>query len=272
MNKNMKYIKTFEELKPDVYKKAGEKLKKMNHTDRGDNLIKYGLSKNHEKALSVASDMRDLYAKYNLGKIGIHIDWFGDKEDGWDFEGDDKNFDWSFRMLDDITGEEWDKYCDVNLIRCFVSVIPSDEMINYVFNEYERDQREDHEGAVEFIQDEFVNAPMAVMMIDMSFRSELDSKLELVNIAVSDWGEFDNVKFYDRRSANKLKTLMYKIFSNEIDYPAGTHGDFRNKPMYEEIEEMFSELDLLTEYNTEVKDIADQIKAFPTNKLYSQIN
>ena len=42
----MKYLMMFEELKSEIYKKAGQKLKELGQMSRGEELIKYSLSKN----------------------------------------------------------------------------------------------------------------------------------------------------------------------------------------------------------------------------------
>jgi hypothetical protein len=269
MNKNMKHIKAFEELHPDVYKKAGTELKNMNHTDRGSNLIKYGLNKKKQDSINNAENIRNVFNKYNMGKLALYIDWFAKNDAGWDFDGDDKNFDWSWITLTDITLEEWDNAADINLIRGFISIIPSKEMIEYVFNEYE-EERDDHEGAVEFIQDELFTGSMPVILVNLKVGTELDEKLKLVGIDVSGFGEFENVEFLDRKSANKFKHTLFNIFSKKIEYPSGEHGHWLHKPAYEELDEMFSELDILSEYNTEIEDLAPQIKSYPTNKMYRQ--
>lgn len=58
----MKYLKLFEELRPETYISAGQKLKKKGHNKRGDNLINYATS---------LRDMKDEPYDKNIFKYNI---------------------------------------------------------------------------------------------------------------------------------------------------------------------------------------------------------
>lgn len=76
-------------------------------------------------------------------------------------------------------------------------------------------------------------------------------------------------KISDRKTAINLKNLLYNIFSEKIDYPSG-YTDIVN--MYDKIEHDLNapEIDLISEYGFNMSQLADFVKSFPVNKLYSE--
>jgi hypothetical protein len=249
----MKYLRKFnEELRPQTYRNAARKLKKLGHDDRAKELEDWSGVKERELELEKWKQNIDEFSKFGKFKINLvnpktgkklteefyislHIDRysFGDSLDG---------------MIEDGEGEFW----------IAIGIIPT--------------TKEVLDKCVEMVPDpDMGNGFIWAMSISLDFVIENDTirmtKYRLHNYDESISGD---VSFADRPSANRFKNLLKDMFSDpNFNYPSG-YTDFQY--FYEMVYYIFgAQFGLSSEYGFSSEMITDFIKTISPNEMYKSI-
>lgn len=266
----MRYLKRYnEELKPETYLSAAQKLQKLGHQRRPEALKSYAeeikqrqKEERKAKTLEEAKKLGEYDVKFGdfVGRCYIYFSWINDDFDDYvqDFKSDDGSALW---------------------LRFSMGFIPVDEETLYLFNEGEtrtgyKNSKISYsispsDNGVWWIQDFHIclsKSSYSINQNDLNLYTDIeDSSKELIpNGEVYVEGiEFPAFYFADRANAQKFKTMLYKLFNSEIIFNADA-----NRPggMVEMIRE-----ELVGEYGfgfNEYIRFVESIKRIRVNNLY----
>jgi hypothetical protein len=235
----MKYLRRFnEELSPEIYQNAADKLKKMGHVDRAKDLDEWADLTNWKKEL-------EEYSKYGIFKITIKNPETGEKVTGeftldiiFDqlaFEDDPESGIGHTIGITPTTKELIDK-CN--------SIMPEPDMGNGFYWAF-------------------------------FFNLNYNINNDVVEITGFDLFDYDDsqtgeVAFADRASANKFKNLMIKIYSDKnLDYPSG-YTDADN--LWDKLTtSILGNASYASEYGFKLEDVANYIRTISPNELYKSL-
>jgi hypothetical protein len=247
----MRYLKTYnEELKPDTYKSAADKLSQMGHVKRPEELMKwYEVTKEKEKQ---ELKRKSLEEASKLGTYKLTLSYY-EKNKNHKFTGD---FYIYFQWNDDLFNEnyfDWkDGYSRTLWLNFSFAILPaseeSTELINNVFS-----------GIVNKDGKSYIGN-FSINLSDSGSEEKLNPN------GVFHWENWDEVSdFYlsDRGSAQKFKKLLYDIFKGDVvlgDTPE-LPGGLKEKVL----DHLCSDLDHTLE---EYEEFMESLKKISLNKLY----
>ena len=253
----MRYLRKYnEELKSDTYKSAADKLTKMGHVKRPEELMKWhAIAKEKEKE-EVKRKAIEEASKLGTYKMTL------DSGDG-KFTGDFYiYFYWDNDIFDD-NYEDWKRFDNTSLWLSFpIAVLPaSEESKEFVNNVLDKEIGLGTDGkcylgsfALKLTQggneyNEETNKETFVLKPDGAFY----------------WEEWDSISWYmaDRASAQKFKKMLYDVFEGNIiwrETPALPGG------LKEQIlDYLCSDMDHTLE---EFEEFIESLKRISVNKLY----
>jgi len=265
----MRYLKTYnEELKSDTYKSAADKLAKMGHVKRPEELMKsYNVAKEKEEREEEERRKREeeerikreeqvkikcLEESSKLGKYKFTIDYW-DKNKKGTFTND---FYIYFSWNDDLfmeNYEDWKEGYNSNLWLNFsLAILPaseeSTEFINTVLEEY-------------------VNKDGKCWLGSFGLNLSDSDSSEKLNpngaIYLESWDCVSDFYMSDRASAQKFKKLIYDIFKGDV-----VLGDTQELPggvKEKVLDHLCSDLDHTLE---EYEEFMESLKKIRVNKLY----
>ena len=264
----MRYLKRYnEELKPETYLSAAQKLQSLGHQRRPEALRVYAeeikqrqKEERKAKTLEEAKKLGEYDIKFGdfVGRCYIYFCWIND-----DFDDYIQDF----------------KSGDALWLRFSMGFIPVDEETLYSFNEAETRTGYPNskisysispsDNGVWWVQDFGINlskSPNSINNKDVELYTDIeDSSKELIPTGevYMDGIEFPCFYFADRANAQKFKTMLYKLFNSEIIFNSDS-----NRPggMVEMIRE-----ELVGEYGfgfNEYIRFVESIKRIRVNNLY----
>jgi hypothetical protein len=249
----MKYLKKFnEELRPQTYRNAARKLKKLGHDGRAKELEDWSSIKERELELEKWKQNIDELSKFGKFKINLVNTETGEKlteEFYISLHIDRDAFDDSLdAMVEDGEGHFW----------IAIGLIPT--------------TKEVLDKCVEMLPDpDMGNGFIWAMSMTLDFVIESDTmrmtKYELHNYDESISGD---VSFADRSSANRFKILLKKMFSQpDFNYPSG-YRDFQY--FYEMFYNVFgAQFGLSSDFGFTPEMISDFINTLSPNEMYKSI-
>lgn len=253
-NRDMKYLKRFnEELKPRTYRNAAAKLLKQSprNQQRADELRGWADKRQMADDSSKWEQMKQQCSKF--GTYNLHIE---NSDNGTDFVGNFHpyiSFDRE-AFLDEYeyNREQGDKF-DMP-ITFFLGSIPADQ--------------ETLDKCIEVMPDpEFGNGFFWTNTISVLLYFEAGSvKIHDAKIDVYDDGTCGDASVADRKSAQVLKNILIKMFSEpNLGYPSG-YNDFDSfYDMFEAI--VLAGAGLSSDYGFSMEAIADFLKGMSANKF-----
>lgn len=249
----MKYLKKFnEELRPQTYRNAARKLKKLGHEGRAKELQDWSDVKEKELELEKWNQNIDEFSKFGKFKMNLVNPETNQKitEDFYiSLHIDRDSFDDSLdEMIADGEGNFW----------IAIGLIPVD--------------KKTLDKCIEMVPDpDMGNGFIWAMSITLDFVIEGDimrmTKYELHNYDESISGD---VSFADRASANRFKNLLKKMFSQpDFNYPSG-YRDFQY--FYEMFYNVFgAQFGLSNDFGFTPEMISDFINTLSPNEMYKSI-
>ena len=250
----MKYLKKFnEELDPQTYRRAAGKLLKQSpfNKERADDLRDWA-----DKREMAEDSAKWEKMKQQCSKFGTYNLQIGNNADGTEFVGSFHPFITFDRdgFLDEYEcnkeeGENFDMP-----IGFFIGSIPADQ--------------ETLDKCIETMPDpDFNNGFFWTGIVSMLLYFE-DGSVKIHDIKI---GEYDDslhgdVAITDRKSAQALKTILVKMFSEpDLGYPSG-YTDFDS--FYEMFEaKILAEAGLSSDYGLTMEKIAEFLRATSANKF-----
>ena len=266
----MRYLKKYnEELKPETYLSAAQKLQSLGHQRRPEALRVYAeeikqrqKEERKAKTLEEAKKLGEYDVKFGdfVGKCYIYFSWINDDFDECvqEFKSEDGSSLW---------------------LKFSMGFIPVDEETLYSFNEAETRTGYPNskisysispsDNGVWWIQDFGINLSKSVGLInqnDISLYPDIEEATEELipgGDVYLDGIEFPAFYFADRANAQKFKTMLHKLFNSEIIFNADS-----NRPggMVEMIRE-----EIVGEYGfgfNEYLRVVESIKRIRVNSLY----
>jgi len=250
----MKYLKKFnEELRPQTYRSAAAKLLKQSpfNKERADDLRDWADKKEQTQNSEKWEKMKAETSKF--GTYNLHIE---NNADGVDFVGNFHPY-ISFDRDAFLDEYEYNKESFDNFdmpLYFFLGSVPADQ--------------ETLDKCIETMPDpEFTNGFFWTNSIGIQFYFESGSvKINDVKIDEHDDSLTGSVSVADRKSAQTLKTLLVKMFSEpNLGYPSG-YNDFDS--FYEMFEaKVLAEAGLSSDYGFSMEAIADFLKGVSANKF-----
>lgn len=250
----MKYLKKFnEELRPQTYRSAAAKLLKQSpfNKERADNLRDWA-----DKREMVEDSVKWGKMMQECSKFGTYNLQIGNNADGVDFVGKFHPY-ITFERDGFLEDYEYNKeqVADFDMpLSLFLGSIPADQ--------------ETLEKCMETMPDpEFNNGFFWTNTISIQLYFESGSvKINDVKIDEYDDSLTGSVSIIDRKSAQALKTLLVKMFSEpNLGYPSG-YNDFDS--FYEMFEaKVLAEAGLSSDFGFSMEAIADFLKAVSANKF-----
>ncbi len=250
----MKHLKKFNEeyTNPEVYRSAGNQLRRLGHKGRGDRLHDHADQIGKNKTLRNIDTIRKKYEQF--GTLGLDI---SEGLADWDFE-EKGDFNFIIQFDDGHTGDTYERGDDLResiQLYFWIGLIPTNEYVNHLFDEYDGVDRE-------FLRGDIEKGFIFVTPFQINFDVGLDH-FKLSDINIMGGSEYGEVQFRNRSSANKFKSTLAKIFARRVHYPCVNSTNDETS----EIESIFSELDILADYGMEVKDVSKLIQKFSINNL-----
>ena len=250
----MKYLKKFnEELRPQTYRSAATKLLKQSpfNKERADNLRDWA-----DKREMVEDSVKWEKMKQQCSKFGTYNLQIGNNADGTEFVGSFHPY-ITFERDGFLDEYEYNKEqgADFDMpLSLFLGSIPADQ--------------ETLEKCIETMPDpDFGNGFFWTNNIGIQLYFESGSvKINDVKIDEYDDSLTGSVSITDRKSAQTLKTLLVKMFSEpNLGYPSG-YNDFDS--FYEMFEaKVLAEAGLSSDFGFSMEAIADFLKAVSANKF-----
>ena len=250
----MKYLKKFnEELKPQTYRSAAAKLLKQSpfNKERADDLRDWA-----DKREMVEDSAKWEKMKQECSKFGTYNLQIGNNADGTEFVGRFHPYITFDRdgFLDEYEYNK-EKGADFDMqLGLFLGSIPADQ--------------ETLEKCIETMPDpDFNNGFFWTNNISILIYFENGStKIHDIMIDEYDDSLTGSVSVTDRNSAQTLKTLLAKMFSDpSLGYPSG-YNDFDS--FYEMFEaKVLAEAGLSSDYGFSMEAIADFLKGVSANKF-----
>lgn len=226
----MRYLKKYnEELKPETYLSAAQKLQKLGHQRRPEALRAYAeeikqrqKEERKAKTLEEAKKLGEYDIKFGdfVGRCYLYFSWINDDFDEYvqEFKSEDGSALW---------------------LRFSMGFIPVDEETLYLFNEGETRTGHRHskitsvispaDNGVWWIQDFGINLSKSVGSInqnDVNLYPDIEEATEELiptGEIYMDGIEFPTFYFADRASAQKFKMMLYKLFNSEIIFNADSN-------------------------------------------------
>jgi hypothetical protein len=255
----MRYLRKFnEELNPDTYLSAAEKLKKLGFRHRSKELTSYGNNKIKKLVNDRVGEYRKKFGKF--GKLSLYIPDLHIGKKDWNF---DTTIPFDFIIQFDVerTSEYFDTHLEIQdrtelELFFWLGIIPTQELIDYIFDEL--DPLKPYE---ENIMYEMRNGFFWINTFSIKFNVGIE-KFELESIKLEEY-EYGEVAFLDRLSSNKFKNTLRDIFTGKIVYP-NTYTSDSTKDI---IDNSLIDMEILTEYNIESEDIGKMINDYSVNKI-----
>lgn len=249
----MKYLRRFnEELNPSTYRNAAKKLRKLGHEPRAKELEQWSKKRQSDDNIERWKEEIDTYSKFGKFKLNIinpstgevlkedfHLCLVMDRmafHDDLDIIRDDKKGQFVFMVGLIPATEEALKKC--------LSVLPDCDM-------------ED-------------NGFFWGMIFVLDFTIDNVLKLNKFSIGGFDESTSGQVSFADRQSANRLKTLLKRMFSDpNLNYPSG-YNDITN--FYDMVVNIFgAEYGLSSDYGFEPEQVSKFMNTVRPNEIYKTI-
>jgi hypothetical protein len=238
-----KFIKTYEELSPDLLRRASDKLANLGHTRRSRDM-------KLERIKKVSTELTEKYEKFGT----VHINNKTLKEYGYnDVKENRYHFFLEFDNDLDYTGEPPPSGYDFKLPFRF-NMIPDNTMIEHLYRQDAKWKAELEPGYM-FLGD-----------INLNYHVNLDGfEFQTVDFYESDLGVFN---FVDRKSAVNVLGVIRKMF-NGVNYPwpylfnnelVASQSDF--------FKETIDDLPLLGDYGVEFDDLKSQFFKYKVNQMY----
>lgn len=244
----MKYLKTINELRSDVYTRAAYKLNKLGQTDRAEKLKQWGNVKAENEQLAKWEENKKIYSKF--GKIKLKITTKNTTFTG-DFYLDivlDRD------SFEDQMAEEWpeDNYNNCSFW-AGIGIIPADDMTLAQCMD-ELPEPDLHNGFF--------------WGLSLLIEFKLNNKVEFTDMTLENYDTAlsGDVKIADRPNAGRFRTMLIKMFSDpNYNYPSG-YIDFEY--FYDYVNTFFgATMGLESDYGFTSETIADYIKTVSANKL-----
>lgn len=248
---------TNEELKSNTYKSAADKLAKLGHKQRPEELMKW-----HEITKQKENDAMKLATLNDCKQLGVYQIYLSYRKDGktYDYKGDfyiNLTFD-SYSLNDSYS--EWKEGQGDLWISFSVGVIPITEE-GQQFCSVNADEAE-----VRFIDSTFYIGEFW-LNISRSIPSNADESNDHIRFKPEGIGYFDmyegNWHLSNRASAMRFKNSLYRIFSGDIIVRETSQMPGGMK------EEIIDQLCNVREHDIdEYEDIMNSIKNIRINELY----
>lgn len=254
----MKYLKKFnEELKSGTYKSASNKLKKLGHVDRANELESFAKTRKYKENLIKWSEVVKKYSKYGTFKMNIDIDPANGLICKSPFSDD---FYLAIIFEDDQFSDCFDEI-GKNYLSFFVGIIPKNEEIIKKIHDIDPDVF-------------FDNGFYFAFEFFIIFNIDDDNNLTMNEHGINNIEESINISIADRQSAGKFKSLLKRIFNDhDFDYPSANTQTTTIWKLLEKTLMFDNNLSDVNcgEYGFELHDIGDFINKISPNILYKTI-
>jgi hypothetical protein len=249
----MKYLRKFnEELKPQTYRRASYKLKKLGHEDRAKDLVEWSNKVEKEQELEKWKQNIEQFSKFGKFKMNI----FNPKTN----QSLTENFYLSLNIDRDSFGDSLDDIIEDKEGNFWIAIgiIPVDEKtLNKCY---------------EVLPDpDTGNGFFWAMSTTLDFIIDNES-IKITKYEINDYDESlsGNVSFADRASAGKFKNLLKKMFSDpNFNYPSG-YNDFDY--FYEMFYYVFgAQYGLESDFGLIPETISDFIDTLSPNEMYKSL-
>lgn len=236
----MKYLKSLkEELSPDTYLRAAEKLKKIGQNKRHDELLNWSKKIKLDEIIKKVS---------KFGEFRFILNNTSDQS----FEGDfylSIYFDLENQILS-IEDMIDDKYIS---LKFEIALIPKYSDLNEIQN------------IMPNIDNCISDIGYIVGSINVDFELiDNNIKFKSMDINDDDYNFYGTLEIGDRRTAGKLKRLLYKALSNKEYYPS---FDDNYKSLYDKVNKQLGSY-LTTDYNFTPEKLAEFINSISANSLF----
>lgn len=240
----MKYLKQYEELSPEIYKRAANKLKNYGHNRRSDSLMQHY---NSVLPIKIKNEWQELLSNYSkFGKLKIEFQHNGLEPHLLECNFR-LNFDWKTYNLDIVIPEILEDLANgvINLA-IDVNIIPSkEEDFELLQNLFHYDMPVAEYKLFSFVVRIIINNDDWVV-----------SDFYLKNTTVAKPNDF-TYKIVDRGSAGRLASLFKKAYDRDCEYPSGNQY---NETLYDEINRIvFIEPGLSSETGISIEDVKKYI-------------
>ncbi len=246
----MKYLRKFnEELKPQTYRRAAYKLKKMGHVDRASELDKWGDKIEDDLNYKKWGKNLEEYAKFGTYKLNI-------KTKKGDINGDfylDINFDGD-SFIDSLYDNDENGNKEGG-IWFFVGIIPTTEELM-------------KDCMSKFPDPDMGNGFFCGLSVGLDFEI-INNKVEFKKFNLSNYDESisGDISLGDRQSAGRFRNLLKSMFTNpSLNYPSGrTDVEY----MYQAFEQIIlSEAGFSSDYGFRLEDAVEFINTISPNTMY----
>ena len=213
----MKYLKRFnEELQPNTYRKAGEKLTKMGHVRRGGELSKWADESQIKLDKAAELETYNELSKYPSFEMEIRKDRWNSSTKSRDFAKDPLikgNFFLSITFEDDMFNDQYREWLDnseygFNML-FMLGIFPADDETRIKFKEVE-DQ----------LSEEIWNSMYWTVWFGFKLAENNSHEIKVGGV-VWDTRENDTLLFSNRREALKFKRLLSDCFEGKNKFGQG---------------------------------------------------
>ena len=248
----MKHLKTYEELKSEVYRRAANKLSKLGHQGRANTLKDWSYKVEKDEEMVKLEKNIQKYSPFGKFKLNVvNPETNGRISENFYL---DINFDY-YAFLDSVDAMKEEKSGSFIF---FIGIIPETKEV-----------MEKCESTMP--EAEFGNGMYWGMALALEWSLEDDIfKFTEYSLDSYDTTLSGNVTFADRASAGRFKNLLKKICTDpNADYPSG-YTDIEN--FFDIIENKISaEAGFSSDYGFNIEKIGEFINTMSPNEMYKSI-